>query len=121
MVYQMSEPAELLYGAVDDRLTARHRRDARGFGDGFAACRHDLVDHLLRDTRIGTPALRSATEIVDHDLRTLPTHQQRRLPPDSPSFARGNRAQPHQSSPTLIPLGFGFQSTLKENRIRKKN
>src|SRR3546814_10591581 len=70
IVDQIIEPAERLDGAVDDRLTARHRRDARGFGDGFAACRHDLVDHLLRETRIGTPALRSATEIVDHDLRS---------------------------------------------------
>src|SRR3546814_639630 len=113
MVYQMSEPAELLYGAVDDRLTARHRRDARGFGDGFAACRHDLVDHLLRETRIGTPALRSATEIVDHDLRTLARHQQRRLAPDSASCASNNRDTPIKSSHILLPLVFGVESRLK--------
>src|SRR3546814_9038230 len=30
IVDQIIEPAERLDGAVDDRLTARHRRDARG-------------------------------------------------------------------------------------------
>src|SRR3546814_13912594 len=106
MVYQMSEPAERLDGAVDDRLTARHRRDARGFGDGFAACRHDLVDHLLRETRIGTPALRSATEIVDHDLRPPARPQHPRLTPDSASSASDNRHPPTQPPPSHPPLFF---------------
>src|SRR3546814_10731927 len=74
-------------------------------------CSSDL--HLLRETRIGTPALRSATEIVDHDLRTLARHQQRRLAPDSASCASDNRDTPIKSSHILLPLVFGVESRLK--------
>ena len=50
------EPAELVDRLLDERFRAVPRRDVVGVGDGPAAGRHDLVDHLLGGPGIGALA-----------------------------------------------------------------
>ena len=52
---------------------------ALGVGDGLAAHRLDLVDHLLSRSPVGADTVRVAAQIVDHDLGAFGSEEQRML------------------------------------------
>ena len=65
------EPAELVDGLGDQRLTAVPARDVVEVRGRLPTGGDDLVDHLLGRTLVGAFAARLAAEVVDDDRSTL--------------------------------------------------
>ena len=88
--------AERVDRGLDQALAALPVGAAVGVRHRLAAHRLDLLDHLLRGTRVGPrPVLRTA-EVVDHDLGALTREEERVLAPDPATGAGDDRDSPFQ-------------------------
>src|SRR5207237_480477 len=85
------ELAELVERAPDQAVCALAGGYAVVVGDGVAAGRLDLGDHLVRHFPTLAPAVPIAAEIVDHDLGAFAREEQGVLAADAAARAGDDR------------------------------
>ena len=73
------ETAEGVDRLLDEARGAVPAADVVGVGRGLAARGRDLVDDLLRRSRVGARTVTTAAEVVDHDLGAVASEGQRVL------------------------------------------
>ena len=85
VVHDDVEATEVVDRLLDDVAGALPGRDVVTVGDGLAAHRFDLGDHIVRGTVGVTGTVTGPADVVHHDLGTLAGHHQRVLTADAPA------------------------------------
>src|SRR4051794_11238056 len=87
VVDEYVDTAESIEGGVDQRCGARFRRDVVRVGDRRTATGNNLVDNGRGWSRVGADTVRRPAEVIDDDVGTASSQQQRICPADAPTGA----------------------------------